>query len=339
MIKAELLQNDNVKRKSLMRRKVLLSFLILEAAVCILLGLPGIDVAFSYSAIAAFPFEQIGQGLRFLSEANAAGNVAAVTLYVLICLSPVLFGIITRAKKTPVPEDSLLAVLSVVLFVFLYEMVNPAAISNLIPAMYDSDFGKAIMGQLIYSVLLAYLVLRFLRHSKTTDGKHMLTYLTILLGALGAIFVYLAAGPAFGQLVDSLKGTGDIPGMGFTYSGAALAMLFIGFLVQAAPYIFCVIIIFALLNLLELFAKSRYDEAAVLAAQRLSKLSGTLLTVTVLAGMIYNLLQFILMKELQNFNIRVDFPLISIVFILAIRLATQVIHDNHKLQEVNSLFI
>ncbi len=320
-----------------MRRKVFLSFLILEAVVCILLGLTGIDVALSYSKIAAFPFEQIGQGLRFLSAANSVGNVVAVTLYVLICLSPVVFGMITSAKHAPVQEDCLLVLLSVMLLAFLYEMVNPADIQKRMPAMFDVDFGKAIMGQLIYSVLLAYLVLRFLRHSKTTDGKHMLRYLTILLGTLGAIFVYLAAGTAFGQFMDSLKGIGDF--MGFTDSGASTVMLFVGFLVQATPYISCVIVIFAILNLLERFAKNRYDEAAVLAAQRLSKLSGALLTVAVLAGMIYNLLQFLLLKQLQNFNIHVDIPLIPIVFIMAIRLVTQVIRDNHKLQELNSLFI
>ena len=99
-----------------MREKRLAAFLGVEAAVCVALYV-GVAAAPSWlSAAAAFPFEQIGAGLRALSLSGAAGNAVAVVLYAVLSLLPVAGMIVLGRRGRLRGEDALLAVLSLLLF-------------------------------------------------------------------------------------------------------------------------------------------------------------------------------------------------------------------------------
>ncbi len=332
-----------------MRRKTLLMFLCLEAIVCVIVGIWGGDLAISYRTIAAFPFEPIGQGLRFLSESGVLGNVLAITLYIVICLAPILYSFLTTTRRIPPPEDALLVLLSILSFVFLYRFVNPASIPSVLPAMFGNVFGKALMGQMIYSVMLTYILLKFLRHTYTSDRKILQKYLVIFLGALAILFVYQAAGNDFSQFTDGLRNQSSTPNfldvsLTVNQSSSVNGLLsvvisFVGLLVRSVSSLSSVIIIFSVLELLENLEKGRYSEETVRMAQYMSNLCGVLLAITILSSLVYNLLQYLLANHLQNLTMNMDIPLLPIIFLLAILFATQLLRDNRKLQEDNSLFI
>jgi hypothetical protein len=194
-------------------------------------------------------------------------------------------------------------------------------------------------GFIIYSVLFAYIFLRVLRRVNSADIEKLQKYLVVLLYALNALFVFIAAGICFGNFLASIQtlkagNVGNEQGLGLTY-----VFLFFQYVVSALPYVLSVFVVFSVLSLLYEMHKDRYSGETVIAADKLSRLCGTVLAVTVLSGMTYNLIQFIFAKRLSVTNSNIEIPLQSIVFLLAVLLVTQIIRDNKKLKEDNNMFI
>jgi len=59
-----------------MKRKILMGLLSVQALACMLFCILQTSLAGVFSAAMAFPFEQIGLGLRSLSLLNRLGNTA-----------------------------------------------------------------------------------------------------------------------------------------------------------------------------------------------------------------------------------------------------------------------
>ena len=72
-----------------MKKKLYIGLLALEALIC--LGLVLAQKSSATPSLFAFPLGLMAQGLRQLSLSGAAGNLAAWFIYILVCISPVLF--------------------------------------------------------------------------------------------------------------------------------------------------------------------------------------------------------------------------------------------------------
>ena len=73
-----------------MKERNLWTALGLFGAACLALGLSGAAEG-GAEALLAFPFAQIGQGLRWLSLSGPGGDLAAWMLYLLLSLLPCLW--------------------------------------------------------------------------------------------------------------------------------------------------------------------------------------------------------------------------------------------------------
>ena len=71
-----------------MKERHLFTLLSVEAAACVLFCILQRSLSGLFSTLIAFPFEQIGAGLRILSLSGAVGNVIAIILYMLLGLIP-----------------------------------------------------------------------------------------------------------------------------------------------------------------------------------------------------------------------------------------------------------
>lgn len=176
--------------------------LSLEAAACLLLvTLLGWNSSEGgiLASLAAFPFAQIGLGLRWLSLSGAVGNGLAIGLYVLLGLIPLIaLGVIWRRRRLR-RADALLAVLSALLFWVLYLMVNPGLLTAWLNLAAGGIVGRAVLGGAVYGVLAGWLVLRALEMARGTSAGRLLWALGWLLGLLAAAFVAAAfAGGAAG---------------------------------------------------------------------------------------------------------------------------------------------
>jgi len=322
-----------------MKRNAFYVFLIIEALVCVLLYAMKPTSSISFLSVAAFPFEQIGIMLRWLSETGILGNTIAIVIYVCLCMLPVLYLLLVRRKRGHFPEDILLALLSLLLFVVMYRMINPASFHINLAGFFSQEMLLPMSGFIIYSVLFTYIFLRVLRRCYSTNIEKLQKYLVALLYALNALFVFIAAGICFGNFLTSIQtlkagNVGNEQGLGLTY-----VFLFFQYVVNALPYVLSVFVVFSVLSLLYEMRQDRYSGETVIAADNLSRLCGTVLAVTVLSGMTYNLIQFIFAKWLSVINSNIEIPLQSIVFLLAILFVTQIIRDNKKLKDDNNMFI
>lgn len=319
-----------------MKRKFLLGVLGAEAIACVLLRIAQASLAGVFSAAMAFPFEQIGLGLRSLSLSGGLGNAAAVIIYAAISLSPAVALLILRKRRRLFPEDALLGLLSIALFVILYLMVNPGIMS--IPTGGQA-IGKMILGGAAYSVLCGYFVLRALRLFFQSDAQKLARYMSVMLGLIAALFVYAAFGARFGVLLDAIASlrAGNVGNEHLLW--ASYFILDLGYLADMIPYILNIFIIFSSLRLLDELRADRYSEDAVAATGRVSRLCAVSLAVTVFLSIAFNLLQVVFAKSLRVINVTVSIPVLSIAFVLAALLLTRFVAENKRLKDDNDMFI
>ena len=137
-------------------------------------------------SIFTFPMEPIGWGLRQLSLSGAVGNVFAIVLYVLLGLVPcgILVGL--KCTKKACKADWMLLVVSAAAFFTLYYMINPGLFLAMTVGM-----GKQLLGCTFYSVLIGYLVLRFLQKSAKADSQTLQKGLRVLLYMVMILFIYV----------------------------------------------------------------------------------------------------------------------------------------------------
>ncbi len=322
-----------------MKRKTFCILLGCEAVLCMLLyivrdSLPGI-----FTTIIAFPFEQIGMVLRKLSLSGSIGNILSIVAYLAISLVPMFALLIFNKRRKLQLEDSLLVVLSAILFLVIYLMINPGRIGDIMGSAGGLVVVKALLGGIVYSVLFGYLILRILRFFFVADANRLQKYLTVLLYVLNILFIYLIFGAGFGNLLNSIDAlrvgnTGAEQSLGMSY-----VFLVLQYIVNALPIVLNVLVVFAGVNLLNELASDRYSETTVVTAITLSRLCGLALIITVISNIGFNLLQLVFVKGLRVVNGIVQIPLLSIAFVLAALLLAQYIRDNKQLKDDNDMFI
>ena len=322
-----------------MKRKVFVGLLVIEAVACVLLSLVKTSFSGFYSAAMAFPFEQIGLGLRVLSLSGKPGNAAAIVLYFAISLLPFAALLVLSKRRKLNAEDGLLGLLGAVMFAVLYLMINPGIIPTVIGGAAVQSIGKAVLGSMVYSVLCGYIILRILRIFSAGGTEKLERYMMVMLGLLNVLFVYLVFGACFGNLLDSIASVkaGNIGNehlLGVTYS-----FLVLQYTVNALPYVLNVFVVFAALRLLDEMQADRYSAETVAATERMSRLCAVVLVATVLSNTGFNLLQLLFGKSLMVLSSSVQIPLLSIIFVLAALLLTRFVAENKRLKDDNDMFI
>jgi hypothetical protein len=259
-----------------MKRRLLYLLLVLVAVLCAAWNLAKGSFSGVFSAAVAFPFEQIGMGLRLLSLSGRIGNALALTLYVLLCLLPVLFLLKNGNKRKPRAEDALLVLLSAALFAALYYMSNPAFIGKIFMGGGAAGLaaGKAVLGGTLWSILCGYFILRVLRLSFESGSEKLQGYLGAVLCVLAFLFVWAVFGGCFGELLLSFSAlregnAGFDSGLGATY-----VFLVLRFFVDALPYLLDAVTVFLALDLLAAMRADRYSEKTEMLAERLSRWCG-----------------------------------------------------------------
>ena len=321
-----------------MRKRRLIFILIVEAVACLLLyGTAAVQPQW-FSAVFGFPFEQIGMGLRALSLCGGLGNGVAILLYLMLALAPVGWFLLLKRRRSREAEDGLLLVLSILLFVVLYWMVNP----GLIPAyanLSHPEMGKSLLGGGIYAVLAGYGVLRLLRHFLLADRSKLQRYLVLLLWILAGFFVFLAFGDEFGAFLESIKSL-QVGNQGNeNLLGLSYGFLFLRYLVGVLSYILDTIVIFFGLNLIKALEIDRYSSDTLQAAQKFSGLCIRCLAAIVLTALAFDLLQIAVLGSLAQVSIIVFLPVLSIAFVLFSLLLARFIEENQRLKKDNDLFI
>lgn len=315
-----------------MKQRAFSVILIFEAIGCIALSLIQSNLNGMFSAFSAFPLEQVGYGLRSLSLSGNIGNMIAIILYVAISLIPLVFVI----RKKRHWEDVLLGILSLMLFLSLYSMINPGWFSTHMALPLGEKAEKALLGTMCYSLLAGYIILRLIRSFYAADRPALIRYLHIILYALSMILVYSVFSEHFSGLINAFEALRDGNKGNEHLLGTSYVFLTLRYLTDSIPYFLDVIIIFSIQQLLHAEPNS---EDSVNAAERLSQLCGKSLIIMILSTAAYHLSQLLFLKQIYQSSVTVELPLFSLLFVLTVLLVTQYIRENKVLKEDNDLFI
>lgn len=279
----------------------------------------------------ALPFELVGMGLRYLSLSGTAGNIGALILYCLICLSPLL--LIDRKSRNR--EDLLLLLASGVLFYVMYLMVNPFRI----PANLGEAFGKGICAGAVISVFVTWGILKLLRARAFVQTRNIYRALRIFLMICAVECILVGCGMRFGDFraaVSEVQSANTMPGLNLipTYiflflSRAATAM---EYALDAAVMLLGA----ALLRELELDAYS--DKCAAVAEKTVAWCKGSLASIT-LVNLSLNLGQLVFASSLHNMDFQIRLPVMSMAIVFAAMTLTRLLSQGKALKEDNDLFI
>ena len=322
-----------------MKRKVLVGLLGAEAVACVLFCILQTSFTGVFSAVMAFPFEQIGMGLRSLSLSSELGNAAAIVVYIAASLSPVAALVVLRKKRKLCAEDGLLGLLGVVLFTVLYIMINPGIINTWTSGAAPQSVAKAVLGGMVYSLLAGYFILRVLRLFSNSEISMLVRYMSVMLSLLNALFVYSIFGAGFNGLLNSISELRAGNAGNEHLLSASYVFLVLQFVVDALSGVFNILIVFSVLRLLEEMRSDRYSAQTVTATRRVSRLCSTALVTMIIANISFNLLQLIFAKSIFVINSSVQIPLFSIIFVLAALLLTRLLTENKQLKDDNDMFI
>lgn len=283
-------------------------------------------------SIITFPFVQIADGLRYLSLSSSFGNIVAIILYGTICLLPIMLLMLQRTKHDLNCIDALLLLVSVLLFVVMYQLINPGLIRNVAAT-------KAFPCITLYSVICTYVILKLIELFKGKSINELCKYLILLLWAVDIVIAYAVLYTSIVSFWGSIRalqaaneGNRDILGM--TY-----AFMFLGMLVDIIPLLGNIVIVLFAIQFVKSFSTDQYAEKTVIAAHKLSSVCKLTLIVTVLSAMIFNISQFLFASNLQQIHSNINIPILSIIFALAILIFSKIISEGKELKDDNDSII
>ena len=311
-----------------MERKWKFWIVALGAVMC--LALVFSDAA-SVLSILAQPFDWMGQGLRAMSLSGAAGNVGAIVLYALVCLSPLVLLLKRKFQK----EDILLVGCVGLLFYVMYVMVNPHTIT----ALLDRDVGKIVLGGAVYSVLIAWGILKLLGRGMDGDGAQMYRALRIFLMICAAECFVAAFGVGLMELradIRSIQEANTAPGLDLmpTY-----VVRFFQFAAAALEYSLDGLVILRGMKLLGELEADPYSEGGILAADRVNRLCGKALGWIMVSNMALNVVQAVLLNRLHNIDVSVSIPVMSMAVVFGAMALTRLLVRGKEIKDDNDLFV
>lgn len=305
----------------------------------------------------AFPWEQAGILLRKMSLAGAAGNVAAWILYLVLCGWPLVCGVLLARRGKGSRVDLLLPVLSLVLFPGLWLLVNPSYLEGYLFAAGMGEIGICAVSLTIDSVLLSWLLLRFLRNGTNPGRVKLLRSLELLLGVyvvlaiIGILFqgggelreawgsVGAAVSEPDRQSMDWLPAAGLSMGRGERSIGLSRFVLILQLLCRYLPQALELILGVAAIGFLRSCEQGSFQEKSLKRLQGLMKLSGYFLGAVLVGNVCVNLLQVALAGYIYSTSFVLVLPLRQMIVMLGVLLLSRFWLESKKLQEDNQLFV
>jgi hypothetical protein len=292
------------------------SFLLLVEAVITLILTKGMNVKIeSIFDILSFPLQKIADFLGYLSLKSSMGNIVAIVFFTLFCLVPVFILLLKMKTKTFVKTDSLLVLLSVVLFAVIYLLINPSEL-GLIGYMD----GASTVTFSFWSLLASYFILKLVDTIKNSSAVRSELIFDIIIKIIGAVFVF------------------DLCNMEFTKTEVWIVSL-IAFVNSALPSLFGLLIVFSCLRVLSCFALDRYSDNTIHSAEKLSSLCMVSLKTSAVVTALYSVIQLRFISELSDINFSINTPLAPLCFILLTLIITKFLRDSKELKEDNDSFI
>lgn len=305
------------------------NLLLLTAALSMVLGfVPG--AGSGVMGALALPFVAAGWCLRTLSLSGGVGNVISIILYALICAVPLFFWWRSRRRT----EDALLVLLSGVLAVVLYYMVNP----NLRQGIMQNEVGDAVYAGAVWSTLVTWGVLKLLYTGAWDREKNVYRALRIFLLLCAASCLVDCFGTGTARIVHNLRLRQAVNGS-LDYTGLDMAFLMLTYLAAAVEKGLCAWVLYRGVGLLRELEEDPFGAGCVAAAERVSRSCRDCLTVMSLTALGLNIAQILLAPLLRNISVSVGIPVLGMAVCFALLTVTKLLVRGKELKDDNDLFV
>ena len=326
-------------------KKRLVIFLFIELVVCLLLAFfkKG-DSGRAYASLIEFPLAQLGSILRSLSLSSQLGNIAAIILYISIGFLPLAYLAYRHYRKKKGLEDILLPILSLLLFMILYLMINPSLINRwfgplTFPGVSLAGMGKSILGGVFYSALAAYLILKAIRNIEQRDTDKLLdilAYLFYIAMAIGIFSVFYLGVGTLAMDIQALKDANTGPAI---WLSPSYLFMILAFILENTPTLLLIYIFIVAIRLVEALRVDRYSDEVIASSKKVFRLSKFALLFIMVGNLAFNLLQVICSKYLYNVAYKTLVPLNLLGLSLLMLLVGRYFSQSKKLYTDNQLFI
>lgn len=338
-MKVQLSKNNNSisqTKGAVMKKQQLAILLLCEAILCILFSLVS-QKFFRTNHLLSLPLQPVAQLLRHLSLSGVVGNGIAILLFVFLSLSP-LFALAMMTKKRPIQwEDSLLFLLSALLFFAQLGTVNPKinipvskAIPNAIPTLY-------MIGT--YAVIGGYISLRFIRKLLQSNNETLYRYLTFFLSAISVLLLANLIFEYISPLLTNYKDTNLPWTIAIPENTDSLLFLVLQYTIAILPSLVSIVLIYFSMDLIQEMQQQRYSEQVVARSKKLTQLSIYGLILLILSNIGYNMLQLLNMNTLSKIQMSAFFPILSILLVLSILIFTKYVEEGTRIKKDNDLFV
>ena len=283
----------------------------------------------SFWGLLSLPFTAAGWVLRKLSLSGGVGNAVSVVLYALLCALPLVFWFRSRRRT----EDWLLVLLSGVLAVVLYYMVNP----NLRHSTMQNTVGDSVYAACVWSTLTTWAVLKLLYSDEWGLDRNSYRVLRVFLLLCGAGCLIRCFGMGTASLLNHLKLNQEVwPG-----SSRELTILFLAleYVVAAVEYGFAALVLYRGAELLLELERDPFGEGCVAAAQKISALCRSGLTVICLSSLLMNVAQILMAPLLQSISVAVTVPVTGLAVCFAMLAVTGLLVRGKELKDESDLFV
>lgn len=322
-------------------KKRLVIFLFIELVVCLLLAFfkKG-DSGRAYASLIEFPLAQLGSILRSLSLSSQLGNIAAIILYISIGFLPLAYLAYRHYRKKKGLEDILLPILSLLLFMILYLMINPSLINRWFgPLTFPGVMGKSILGGVFYSALAAYLILKAIRNIEQRDTDKLLdilAYLFYIAMAIGIFSVFYLGVGTLAMDIQALKDANTGPAI---WLSPSYLFMILAFILENTPTLLLIYIFIVAIRLVEALRVDRYSDEVIASSKKVFRLSKFALLFIMVGNLAFNLLQVICSKYLYNVAYKTLVPLNLLGLSLLMLLVGRYFSQSKQLHTDNQLFI
>lgn len=279
----------------------------------------------------ALPFSVVGQGLRTLSLSGGMGNGLAVVLYVLICLLPLALGFKRKWHR----EDGLLVLATGVMFYVMYGIINPGTL----PALLQNFVGQMQLCFAVYSVLVAWGVLKLLRVSDRVRQENIYRALRIFLLIVAVELVAVSVGLGWQELLDkieTLKAGNTWPGTDLVPTYVFLSLRY---LATAVEYGLDALVLLSGVELLTELERDAYSQGCVAAADRTVVWCKRTLAAATVLNLAMNLGQVFCARWLRDSDVSLRLPVMSMAIAFGAMALTRLLVQGRALKEDNELFI
>ncbi|MDF2800535.1 MAG: hypothetical protein K0S61_438 [Anaerocolumna sp.] len=324
-----------------MRR--LMTIFLVEGIFCIVLAVTlffaaGVD---NGMYLLTLPFDIFGKVLRTLSLSSKVGNLAALLIFGVLSFIP-SFYMSEKIKRSGFQKiDYLLPIISLYTIYFIYHVINPNLLLNILPKQIADDnfipVAKMALAIIYYSLWVSYVVLRLQMKLTLNNVDNKPVRINILLQKIlifaAGVYIFIFSYFYTFQILIDFKQIDN------QFTRLNTVFLTLKYLLEGIPIVFTVLIFSAGILLLRVMLTDHLKDKEGYTVGYLGLVSRQCIIATVFSNISLNLIQLLLSNYIKNTSYNLNISLIPLIIAFSASILAEYFKEAKVIHEDNEMFI